>query len=132
MRFVLFLALAVSAIPAGRLWAAEAADVELPEPETFLILAGEEMATFHEEYGSYARDWFRLGFDYAYPNYRTTDPDIWPRREDKNSWKPRGAHYTYVIESATKDRFLIRALGEDGKPAYELRQGMKEPRKLGK
>lgn len=106
------------------------ADRDLPEAETFLLLAGEQMEAFHKEYRAYARDWYRLGFDYAYPTYRITDADVWPRPADKNRWKPRGSSYTYVIEEATADAYLIRALGADGKPAYEMRQGDKEPKRV--
>ena len=88
------------------------------------------MRAFHDEYKSYARDWYRLGFDYAYPTYRITDPDIWPRPSDGNRWRPRSSHFTYVIEKATSDAFLIQAISEDKKVAYELRQGMDVPRKV--
>ena len=129
---VLALALIIGcAIPACVVrGAADAADRDLPEPETFLDLAAREMKQFHEEYHAYALDWYRLGFDYAYPNYHITDADIWPRPSDKNRWRPRGSHFTYVITEATKDTFLIQAIGDDKKVAYEMRQNMTAPLKL--
>lgn len=126
-RLVIALTLAAAMGPAR---AAEEADRDLPEPETFLIQAAQEMRAFHDQYKSYARDWYRLGFDYAYPTYRITDSDIWPRPADKNRWRPRGSHFTYVIVKAAGDAFLIEAIGDDKKVAYELRQGMDAPRKL--
>lgn len=131
---VVIVALGMSAVlggPGAGAGAATGRDVEEPEAETFLMLAADEMKAFHAQYKSYARDWYRLGFDYAYPTYRITDPDIWPRRADKNRWRPRGSHYTYVIAEAGPDAFLIRAIGnDDDEVAYELRQGMKAPRKV--
>ena len=110
--------------------AGEEADVDHPEAETFLLLAAEQMNGFHTEYKTYAKDWYRLGFDYAYPTYRTSDPDIYPRPQDKNHWRPRGSNYTYVIVQADDKSFLIQAIDGEGKAAYEVRQDMKEPRKL--
>ncbi|MBV9863994.1 MAG: hypothetical protein JO316_01440 [Abitibacteriaceae bacterium] len=106
-------------------------DIELPEAETFLNLAAEAMAKYHKTHGTYASQWHQLHFDYAYPTYHMSDPDIWPLPKNKNQWHPRGSHYTYVIVAARQNTFLVRALDSKGKPTYELRQGMLYPQLLG-
>lgn len=107
------------------------ADVDMPEAVTFLNLAGEEMAKYHRAHEKYAAQWYRLGFDYAYPAYRLSDPGLRATPTDKNRWKPRGSHFTYILVTAGRDTFLIKALDSQGKPVYELKQGMRYPKLTG-
>lgn len=114
----------------GKAMADVQADVGRPEPVLFLLKASEEMERYHGEHGKYADRWHRLNFHFARGGYRVTDPGIDPTEEDGARWRPKKCKYTYVIESADKNSYLIRAINEEGSAEYEIEQGMDKPKKL--
>lgn len=101
-----------------------------PEPINFLYLASEALKEYHRKDGGYTDQWHLLKFSFANGPYYTTDPDVWPTKDLKNAWKPKGCEYVYKITHADRHTFLIRAFDCKGHVRYEIDQDNEFPREI--
>ncbi|MEO6809791.1 MAG: hypothetical protein ABI353_11825, partial [Isosphaeraceae bacterium] len=109
------------------------AQQKLPEQDLFLLVAAHAMHEQHKRRGEYPKQWYLLDdFTFSPTPYQENDPDVRPKQEFGNRWRPRDCKYTYVIEDADKDHFLIQARNEDGHIEWEIRDNQTEPRKVPK
>ncbi len=105
-------------------------DIGEKEQNLFLPNAAEEMAKYHKKHGEYPKQWHLLGFDFSFTPYRTDDPEVYPKKEYGDRWRPRDCQYTYVIKEAGKEHFLIQALNKDDRAEWEIRDGQEKPKKV--
>ena len=101
-----------------------------PELTLFLPEAADAMWAYHRLHGRFAAEWWQMEIVFSYEPCRITDPGVKPTRPEGALWKPRACEFSYKIDRATKDEFLILAVAPSGKVVARMSEKLKVPELL--
>lgn len=105
---------------------------DIPEPAMFLNAAYSAFQKYHQEHHEYPRSWESVHLHWSLAKHRKSDPSAFPPPGSGNLWKPAGAHFSYIIVTATKSEFEVRSSNTEGRENYYISSGQKYPTLLKK
>jgi hypothetical protein len=96
----------------------------------FLDRAVVGMRKYRRQRGEFPKQWHQIRFRFVADlgtAFRLDDPRIYPAEDDGNRWRPIHSNTTYVIASAGRDRFVMRAVDQDGDDLHLVDQDTIRP-----
>ena len=88
------------------------------------------MTKYRRQHGEFPRQWHQIRFMFVAGHgkaFRLDDPRIYPKKDDGNRWRPINSDTTYVIGSAGRNKYVIRAVGQDGDDLHLIDQDTIRP-----